>query len=336
MDSLHLRNFREDDFEAFHAAMSDFDVVKMTASWPWPPDPAFTRSRMTTSMAKSGQVKVIVLNEEYVGQVSVVNGELGYMLAKPYWGRGLASWAVQAKLDEVFRETDVQTLSAGVWEGNPASERVLGKFGFIRTGSSRDYCKPQGKMLDGYDFELTRAMWAAAQPLNLETDRLRIVPFEVSDSAELAALMNDEDIARMMASIPHPFSEADAVDWIAKRPFDRSADGFAAKITLKDGTMVGFVGLGGDPVNTAYALGRRYWGQGLATEAMQALLTDSFAIHRFEEITAGAMFDNPASQKVLEKLGFEKSGEKMHKASGRLEEAPLFLYRLRSANFGTS
>jgi len=48
------------------------------------------------------------------------------------------------------------------------------------------------------------------------------------------------------------------------------------------------------------------------------------------------MFDNPASQKVLEKLGFEKSGEKMHKASGRLEEAPLFLYRLRSANFGTS
>jgi len=69
---------------------------------------------------------------------------------------------------------------------------------------------------------------------------------------------------------------------------------------------------------------------------MQAFLANSFAIHRFEEITAGAMFDNPASQNVLKKLGFEKTGEKMHKASGRLEEAPLFLYRLRSANFGTS
>jgi len=40
------------------------------------------------------------------------------------------------------------------------------------------------------------------------------------------------------------------------------------------------------------------------------------------------MFDNPASHRVLEKLGFDKTGEKMHKASGRLEKAPLFLYRL--------
>jgi RimJ/RimL family protein N-acetyltransferase len=143
--------------------------------------------------------------------------------------------------------------------------------------------------------------------------------------------MNDIGIAQMMATIPHPFSIEEATQWIDDRPFDRSS-GFGAKIMLKDGTLIGFVGLGGNPVNTAYALGRKFWGKGYATEAMRAFLEDSIAIHALEEVTAGAFIDNPASQKVLEKLGFKKTGKKMHKASGRLEEAPLFLYRLDTTN----
>jgi len=335
MGDLQLRNFRDSDFKSFHSAMSNFDVVKMTASWPWPPEQTFTKSRMNAPMAKSGQVNVIALNDQYVGQVSVVNGELGYMLAKRYWGRGVVSWAVKTKLNKVFRETDIQVLSAGVWEGNPASERVLEKFEFVKTGSSRDYCKPQGKVLNGYDFKLNRADWVATQPLNLETDRLCILPFEGSDAPALAELMNNIDIARMMQSIPRPFSVAQARDWIAARPFDRRAHGFCAKITLKDGTLIGFLGLGGDPVNTAYALGQGYWGKGYATEAMQAFLADSIAVHNLDEITAGAFVDNPASQRVLEKLGFTREGEKPHKTPGRVEEALLILYRLRSAKFGT-
>lgn len=84
--------------------------------------------------------------------------------------------------------------------------------------------------------------------------------------------------------------------------------------------MIGFLGLGGDPINTAYALGRKYWGKGFATEAMRAFLEDAIAVHALEEVTAGAFMDNPASQNVLEKLGFKRDGQKLHKASGRLEE----------------
>jgi len=335
MDNLTLRKFRDDDFDAFHVAMSDYDVVKMTSHWPWPSEPEFTRSRMVTPQAKSGQVSVIDLGGIYIGQVSVVGGELGYMLSKSHWGKGVASWAVKEKLRRVYSETDIQIVTAGVWEGNPASEAVLEKYGFKKISSGEEFCKPQGKVLNGYSFELDREDWVLQQPLYIETERLKILPFDATDGPEMAALMNDAEIAMMMSSIPHPFSVDQATEWIETRPFNRNG-GFCAKITLKDGTMIGFLGLGGNPINTAYALGRKYWGKGFATEAMRAFLEDAIAVHALEEVTAGAFMDNPASQNVLEKLGFKRDGQKLHKASGRLEEAPLILYRLHKANFGTS
>lgn len=161
MDELSLRNFKDSDFEAFHASMSDFDVVKMTASWPWPPEPAFTKSRMVTRQAKSGQVQVIDLDGEYIGQAAVVRGELGYMLAKPHWGKGIVSWAVKEVLTVAFENTDTSLIKASVWAGNPASEAVLMKFGFVKTGSAEDFCKPRGEICMGSDFELTREAWAA-------------------------------------------------------------------------------------------------------------------------------------------------------------------------------
>lgn len=133
--------------------------------------------------------------------------------------------------------------------------------------------------------------------------------------------MNGPNIARMMATIPYPFDVTQAQEWIDSRPFSRKVPlGFGAKIALRDGTLIGFSGLGGDPLNTAYALGRACWGQGF--------LADAIGVHGLREITAGAMFDNPASQRVLEKPGFERIGEKPHKASGRGQQKTLFLYRL--------
>lgn len=168
------------------------------------------------------------------------------------------------------------------------------------------------------------------QPLALQTERLIIAPFNSTETAALSTLMNDPDIAQMMATIPYPFSEMDAAAWLMERPFTHEIGdkaGFVAKVSLHNGTLIGFVGIGGAPVNTAYAFGRAYWGQGYATEAMKVFLAHCTRAFALNEITAGAMFDNPASVAVLEKLGFEHVGEKQHKASGRLEKAQLFLYR---------
>ena len=321
---------RDDDFEAFHAMMSDFDVVKMSMSWPFPADPDFTRKRMQTAEVKSGQALAIDCDGVFTGQISLVNGELGYMLAKPFWGRGIATWAVREMLLRAFARAETDVVKAGTWDDNPASMAVLRKCGFHKTGEEALFCAPRGEVVNGPDYELSRADWALSQPLALSTKRLNLSPFTGNEAAELSALMNDPEIARMMATIPYPFTISDAESWLAARPFRHEIGdeaGFVAKVCLHNGTLIGFVGIGGAPVNTAYAFGRAHWGQGYATEAMRAFLDHCTRTFALSEMTAGAMFDNPASQVVLEKLGFEQVGEKQHKASGRLEKAPLLLYR---------
>ncbi len=329
MDNCKLRLFKEDDFAALHAIVSDYEVAKMLGSWPYPAEPAFTRARMETPEAKAGQVLVIEVDGALAGTIGGVGG-IGYMLGQAYWARGIASWAVAEMLNRMFEGTSLEETTACVWHGNPASERVLIKNGFRMVGACEDFCQARGVRLKNNSFKLRRADWARQQPLRLKAERLLIEPFAGHEAATLSSLMNDPDIARMMASIPHPFSEQDAAAWLAEREFSHEigADsGFVAKVSLHDGTLIGFVGIGGEPVNTAYAFGRTHWRRGYATEAMQAFLDHCTRIFSLKEITAGAMFDNPASAAVLKKLGFALAGEKQHKASGRVEKARLFLYR---------
>ena len=331
MNSWRLRNFRDDDFEAMHAIASDYDVVSMLGSWPYPADPAFTRMRMNTPEAQAGQILVIEVDGKLAGNIGGMTGGIGYMLGRPFWGRGVASWAVAEVVQRMFESSGIAEVTASAWCGNPASERVLVKNGFNQFGEGEDLCKARDETLKYNSFRLSRADWARAQPVCLKTDRLLIEPFIGGEAAALSALMDNPDIARMMATISHPFTEKDAAIWLAERPFihEIGADkGFSAKISLHNGTLIGFAGIGGAPANTAYAFGCAYWGQGYATEAMRAFLDHTIRTFALSEITAGAMFDNPASDRVLKKLGFKKTGEKMHKPSGRLEKAPLFLYRL--------
>ena len=154
MDNLRLRNFRDDDFDAFHALCSDYDVVKMVSSWPYPADVAFSRMRMNTPEAKSGLVSVIECDGQFAGTIGGVRGGLGYMLAQEFWGRGIATWAVREKLRECFRNHDWDKIEAGAWTDNPASIAVLKKNGFEKTGDISQYCKARDCEVEGRDFGL--------------------------------------------------------------------------------------------------------------------------------------------------------------------------------------
>lgn len=304
----------------------------MLGSWPFPADPAFTRMRMNTPEARAGQVLVIEVDGKLAGSIGAMTGGIGYMLGRAYWGRGVATWAVRTVVCQMFESLDVDEVTASAWQDNPASARVLEKCGFSPSGEGADMCKARAENLKYSDFRLNRADWARLQPLRLQTDRLIIEPFLGNEAGALSMLMNDPDIAKMMATIPYPFTEVDARKWLAERPFSHEIGdekGFGAKVSLRDGTLIGFVGIGGAPVNTAYAFGRAHWGRGYATEAMQVFLAHCQRMFALSEVTAGAMFDNPASQAVLEKLGFKKVGEKQHKASGREAADTLWLYALK-------
>jgi RimJ/RimL family protein N-acetyltransferase len=99
--------------------------------------------------------------------------------------------------------------------------------------------------------------------------------------------------------------------------------------------MIGSCGLGrraSGAVELGYWISRAHWGRGFATEASRALIDIARALG-IARLEASHFIDNPASARVLDKLGFESTGiiaPRMNCARG--EEAPARLMRLTLAN----
>ncbi len=79
----------------------------------------------------------------------------------------------------------------------------------------------------------------------------------------------------------------------------------------------------GEPEIT-YWIGKEFWGQGIATNALQQFLL----IEKARPIVGRVAFDNIGSQSVLEKCGFEKTGKDKFFANARGKEIEEFIYRL--------
>jgi ribosomal-protein-alanine N-acetyltransferase len=74
--------------------------------------------------------------------------ELGYWLARHYWGRGIMTMAVNAYVKYAFEELQVLRIYAHVFDSNPRSARVLEKNGFTLEGRLRHHLRKDGKLID--------------------------------------------------------------------------------------------------------------------------------------------------------------------------------------------
>ncbi len=165
-----------------------------------------------------------------------------------------------------------------------------------------------------------------------QTPRLTARSFAQADWKRLQAFGGKPEVARMMASLKSPWPKADVIEWLNRAPYHGKL-GFGAGLYLNDANLMGFVGIGGDPVNCAYAIDPEYWGKGYATEAIRSLLIHCFTHLGLEIVEADHFDDNPASGNVLRKMGFEKTGNGMGDSAARLEPAPNTLYRLTKSQF---
>ncbi len=96
-------------------------------------------------------------------------------------------------------------------------------------------------------------------------------------------------------------------------------------------TLIGITGYLSDGEGSAeigYWLGRPYWGQGFATEAAGALIAYAFRNDACERLTCGHFLDNPASARVIEKLGFVLVGQEDCWCEARKREVPAMRYEL--------
>lgn len=151
----------------------------------------------------------------------------------------------------------------------------------------------------------------------LETARLRLRPFRPDDADAVVRLAGRAEIAATTLSIPHPYTRADADAWIAGHPAAAaSGAAFIFAITTHAGTLLGTIGLHVVPAHRraelGYWVGVEHWGRGHATEAGRAVLDFGFGPLALNRIEAHAFPENPASSRVLEKLGFRFEGLLRH------------------------
>ncbi len=106
----------------------------------------------------------IAADGKAVGSISLSRGsnltrqtaELGYYLAEPYWGRGLATEAVRQICRYAFDHSDILRIYAEVFESNAASCRVLEKAGFKLEGRLRCGVVKNGRALNTRLYALVR------------------------------------------------------------------------------------------------------------------------------------------------------------------------------------
>ena len=170
--------------------------------------------------------------------------------------------------------------------------------------------------------------------LNIKTDRLTLRPFRLVEAPRVRALADNVEIARMVASIPHPYPDGLAEKWIGMHSERRaSGKGYPFAIAL-EGEVVGSIGIedGGDGAfELGYWLGQDYWGRGFVSEAAAALVTFAFGWLSRSHLRARFISDNLASGRILARLGFTSAGPQQpifHKVRGEnVELTPLILTR---------
>ena len=160
MPALTYRNFRASDFEAMHAMVSHWEVVRNLGAWPWPPDPDFTRSRCRP-FEGNGFAWAICENEELVGSISLTDDELGYMLRPEYHGRGIIQTAARQVLAFGFADPAREYVRALAWADNAISIHILEKLGFVLESETYDHAKARNAQTHSKTFHLTRAAWGA-------------------------------------------------------------------------------------------------------------------------------------------------------------------------------
>jgi RimJ/RimL family protein N-acetyltransferase len=164
------------------------------------------------------------------------------------------------------------------------------------------------------------------------TERLLLRPGWAEDAPALFHAIADEGIVRNLASAPWPYTLGDAESFLATERAAHEAAFLIFRRTRGAPELIGAAGFGRRPsgeVELGYWIARAHWGLGYATEAAQAVVNIARDGLRLPRLSAGHFTDNPASGRVLEKIGFRPTGIVAPRYSaGRREAAPCRLFRL--------
>ena len=172
----------------------------------------------------------------------------------------------------------------------------------------------------------------------IRTERLLIKTPEIDDKFELTQLINDKDVIKWLSEIPFPYTLCHAEEFIERsRERVLKQERYNFKI-FQDKKMIGGIGLSefnNKSCQVGYWLGKKYWGNGFATEALKSILDFGFHQLNLDKIYAAYKIGNEGSIRVLNKSGFEYSRKKYEYDSVLNEEVFLTEMILRNEELST-
>ncbi len=167
---LLLRKFRKDDAEGVYAYASDPEAVRFLI---WDGVKTLEEARQSIfqySMSRPGIYAMEL--KETGGMIGAIDLRLeeehekagfGYVLARPYWGRGLMTEALTALIALCFEKLELNRVEAVHYVGNEGSGRVMQKCGMAREGVGIQEVKVKGVFRDVVHYGMTREAWAAVR-----------------------------------------------------------------------------------------------------------------------------------------------------------------------------
>ena len=167
---ISLSPLRDRDKAAMVEYLSPKDVYLTTLNIPHPYTEASAEAwigkRMEHTQRAGKEVSFAIRdpNNKMIGAVGADShepgtshrAEIGYWLAKPYWGQGIMTDVVGAYIQYAFNELQLLKLVAHVFEFNAASARVLEKNGFKLEGKLRKHHRKDGELVDALIYGLLK------------------------------------------------------------------------------------------------------------------------------------------------------------------------------------
>jgi len=148
----------------------------------------------------------------------------------------------------------------------------------------------------------------------IETERLTLRPFSLDDAKEVQRLAGDKDIASTTESLPHPYEDGVAEQWIHKHQerFEKGESVTFAIVHREERFLIGAISLliteETETGELGYWIGKPYWNNDYCTESAHHILNYGFKVLGLNKIFACHMTRNPSSGRIIQKIGMKYEG----------------------------